>query len=186
MDSTAILLRTTRGDLWHHDTEWTNLDDTELESLAQKARNATRSLEAELQKRHGKTSDIPLDLINNCETRLQSCLEHIKIHGCLDRRAAKCFELAVRILTIKQTGRREKDYQHFLNNIIRQCGPGLSLLCAAGFGKYNIAGMNRQARTSLVNYVKRKRASFCCSELDDIAIQYGPAFSLGVRYTSFI
>ena len=186
MDSTAILLHTTRGDFWHHDIELTNFDDTELESLAQKARNATRSLEAELQKRHSTTPDTPLDLINNCEKRLQSCLQHIKIHGRLDRRAAKCVELAVSTLTTEQTGRREKEYRDFLNDILRQCGPGLSLLCAAGFGKYNIVGMNKQARTSLVNYVKSKRASFSCPEVDNMAIQYGLPLDIGARYTSFM
>lgn len=186
MDSTAILLHTTRGGSWHHDTDLTNFSDTELESLAEKARNTIQSLEAELQKRHSTTPSTPLDLVNKWNKRFQSCLKHIKTHDRLDKRAANCVELAVSILSTEQTGRREKVYQDFLNDILRQCGPGLAVLCAAGFGKYNIAGMNRQTRTGLVDYVKSKRASFCCPELDSIVIQYGLPLGIGAQYKSIL
>ena len=124
--------------------------------------------------------------VNDWEKRFQSCLRYIKSHGRLDKKAARCVELAVSILSNELTGRREKDYRDFLNDVLRQCGPGLALLCAASFGKYNIAEMNKQNRTNLIDYVKSKQAAFGCPQLDSMVIQYGVPPGIGAQEQSIL
>ena len=172
MDSTSIVFRTTHGDFCPSTLELDGLSDPELEALVQQTRDATLSVEAELEKRHSAIFVAPSNLINDCENKLQKTLQNFKILGRLDARAAKSVELAVSVLTNKQTVRGSKVYQAFLNDIVRYCGRGLALLCAASFGKHNIIGMNATSRTSLVYHLKSKKASLSSPDLDSLATQY--------------
>lgn len=122
---------------------------------------------------------MPSNLINEYETKLQMSLQQIKILSRLNPRAAKSVELAVSILTNEQTARGLKIYQDFLNDIKRQCGGGLALLCAASLGKQNITAMNMLARTSLVIHLTNKKASFCSPELDSLVKQLGLSVNTG-------
>ena len=172
MDSTKKNFCTTHGEFCPPGIDLKELSDSELEALYQKTRDATLSLEAELEKRHSPTVAAPSNLINEYETKLRTSLQQIKSLGRLDPRAAKSVELAVSILMNEQTARGSKIYQDFLNDIKRQCGGGLALLCAASLGKQNITAMNIPTRTSLVNHVTSKKASFCSPELDNLVTQY--------------
>ena len=172
MDSTSIVFRTTHGDFCPSTIEFDGLSDPELEALVQQTRDATLSVEAELEKRCSAILVAPSNLINDCENKLQKALQNFKILGRLDARAAKSVELAVSVLTNKQTVRGSKVYQDFLNDIVRHCGRGLALLCAASFGKHNIIGMNAKLRTSLVYHLKSKKASLSSPDLDSLATQY--------------
>ena len=172
MDSTSIVFRTTQGDVCPSTIEFDGFSDPELEALVQQTRDATLSLEVELEKRHSAILVAPSNLINDCENKLQKSLQNFKILGRLDARAAKSVQLAVSILTNEQTVRGSKVYQDFLNDIICHCGRGLALLCAASFGKHNIIGMNAQSRTSLVHHLKSKKASLSSPALDSLAIRY--------------
>lgn len=170
--STSIVFRTTHGDTYPSTREIDGLSDPELEALLQQTRDAILALEVELEKRHSAILVAPSNLVNDCENKLQKSLQNFKILGRLDARAAKSVELAISVLTNEQTVRGSKVYQDFLNDIIRQCGRGLALLCAASLGKHNIIGMNAQSRTSLVYYLKSKKASLSSSDLDSLATQY--------------
>ena len=109
-------------------------------------------------------------MINNYKNKLQKTLQNFKILGRLDARAAKSVELAISVLTNKQTVRGSKVYQDFLNNIVRYCGRRLALLYTTSFGKHNIIGINARSRTSLVYYLKSKKASLSSPDLDSLAI----------------
>lgn len=186
MDSIGILLRTPTGDLWPHDADLTKLSHIELEEVVRKARDATLLLEAELATRGSTIPAIPSDLIRECDTKLQSSLRHIRTHGCLSGRAANSVELAVSTLTSEQTDYRGEAYKQFLNDIIRHCGHEVSLLCAAGIGKFKIVGMNIETRTSLVQYIKRQRATFRCPELDKLVTQHWLPVDTGSRRISYM
>ena len=172
MDSATIVFRTTHGDFCLDSMDFNGLGNPELEALVQKTRDATMSLEIELEKRHSAILVAPSNLINDCENKLQTTLQSFKILGRLDARAAKSVELAASVLTSEQTVRGSRIYQDFLNDIIRHCGRGLALLCAASFGKHKIIGMNAQSRTSLVYHLKSKKTSLYSPALDSLATQY--------------
>ncbi len=172
MDSTSIVFRTTRGDFYPSTLEFDGLGDPELEALVQQTRDATLSLEVELEKRHSAILVAPSNLINDCEGKLQKTLQNFKILGRFDARAAKSVELAVSVLANEQTVRGSKVYQDFLNDIIRHCSYGLALLCAASLGKHNVIGMNAQSRTSLVYHLKSKKVSLSSPALDSLVTQY--------------
>ncbi len=171
MESIGILLRTTRGDFRPCDVDLANFNNPELEAIFQEARGATFSLEAELANRHSKTPAVPLPF-PEFETRVRSRLKQIQVDGRLSARDANSVKHAVSILTTEQTDLRVGLYKQFLNDTIRHCGHGVSLLCAAGIGSSRIRDMNSQARTNLVQYFKSKRASLDCQELDDFVMQH--------------
>ena len=43
-------------------------------------------------------------------------------------------------------------YRSFLRNVLRPCGRGLALLCAASLGKQRVVHLTEKNRTSLVGY----------------------------------
>ena len=103
--------------------------DAELEILVDQGCMAALSLEAELEKRQLQNqSDV-------CGKKLHVCAKTFEILGRLDDRAAKHVGIAVNIMKSSQSVRAFKLYQQFLYDVLRHCGPGLVLLCAASLGK---------------------------------------------------
>lgn len=171
MDSIGVLLRTTRGGFRPCDVDLTDFSNLEVEEMLQKARGTTFSLEAELANRHSKTPAVSLGF-PELETRVRYSLNQIQVDGRLSARAANSVKHAVGILTTEQTEPRGRLYKQFLNDTIRHCGHGVSLLCAAGIGSAKIRDMNSQARTNLVQCFKSKRATLDCQKLDDFVMQH--------------
>lgn len=184
MDSTSIVFHTTQKNICPFTIEIDGLSDPELKALLQQTRNTTLLLEVKLEKRHSAILVAPSNLINNCENKLQKSLQNFKIIDRFNAKAAKSIELAISVFTNKQTVRGSKIYQDFLNDIIRQCGRGLALLYAASLGKHNIIGMNAQSRTSLVYYLKSKKASLSSPDLDSLATQYKLPPEIGTTRSS--
>ncbi|KAG8529801.1 uncharacterized protein KY384_005282 [Bacidia gigantensis] len=184
MDSTSIILRTAEGDFCPPKIDYGEISEAQLEALVQKTRDATLELEAELEKRHNATSAAPSNLIKECENKLHNCLQYLKIHGRLDARSAKSVELAVSLLPTKQTVRGARVYRDFLNDVIRHCGHGLALLCAASLGKQNIVAMNAQARTSLISHIRSKKVSLYSPDLETLAKQHNLPIGTGTELGS--
>ena len=184
-DSTSLLFHTAQGDFCPTTIVYEELSYPELETLVQKTRDATLKLEAELEKRQSATLVNPLKPIKEYVNKLRISLESIKTIRRLDSREAKSIEIALSELMTEQTIRGAKIYQDFLKDIIRHCGPGLALLCAASLGKWKIAHMNAQTRTDLVHYLTSMKASFYSSDLDTLATEYKFPFEIGTPYTFY-
>lgn len=186
MDSTSIIFRIAQGDFCPPNIDHGGISESQLEALVQKTRDATLVLEAELEKRHNATFAAPSNLIKEYENKLHNSIQNLKIHGRLDARSAKSVELAISVLPTEQTVRSSRIYRDFLNSVIRHCGHGLALLCAASLGKQNIVAMNAEARTSLISHIKSKKASLYSPDLETLAKQHNLPVGTGTLYISYI
>ena len=96
-------------DVLLNETELRSLSDVDLESLASKTRSITErsklSFTTATTQRDSPASDLTSEFGGK---KFHSCLQRIRTYGRLDKRAAKCIELAVKILTTEQTGRYER------------------------------------------------------------------------------
>lgn len=172
MESPYIIFRTAAGDYHPSNNGHEKLTDFELESLLQGSRDTVLLFEAALKKRQIATNPELPDTINECCTKLQKSLTNLKILGRFDSRDTQSVKLAAATLGTTQENRNSKVYQVFLSDILRHCGRGLAMLCAASIGKYKMVALNTQDRTSFVYYIKNNKARLDSPILDILAVEF--------------
>jgi hypothetical protein len=149
-----------------------SVTDTELEILVQQGRMAVLSLEAEIEKRQLQKSPHQSEEADVCGKKLHDCAKTFEILGRLDDRASKHVDIAVNIMKSSQSVRAFKLYQQFLYDVLRHCGSGLVLLCAASLGKQRVANLTITERVSLLDYVKAKNTSLDSPNLRKLANEH--------------
>ena len=170
MEAPCVLLRTKEVGYFTCQNGYQGVSVPELETLLEQARETVRSLEVELEQRQvtAKQSNV----ITQCSEKLQTCIGNLKILERLDKRAAGLVITATKILTTQQTSRESRVYQTFLGDVLRQCGRGMALLCAAGLGKQRVTTLSSRDRIQLVHYLKSNKAIFKSPILDLLAEKY--------------
>ncbi|KAL9125675.1 MAG: hypothetical protein Q9217_005159 [Psora testacea] len=171
-NSIDLYFRKAQGDFCLPDTNCQGLSEAELNELLVKCRSITVKLESELNKRQGAIVAGRSDHIEKYKVKIQTDAENLKILRRLGKREVKKVEGAIVVLNAEQGGRDSRVYKEFLEDIIRNCGSGLALLCAASLGKENVVNMNMPARTSILAHVKRNLTSLNSPALDALAAQY--------------
>ena len=106
-----------------------------------------------------------------CE-KLHKDTASIKILERLPGRGPVLVKTTNNILTASHTDRDSKVYQTFLRDVLRQCGRGLTLLCAGSLGKQRIVHLTEKDRTSLIGYVKDNKAGLHHAALESLATAY--------------
>ena len=172
MDSTSILFRTTRGDILPTHANYKELDNLELEALLHSIRDASASLEAELQRRQGSTTAVLPDLFKDYGNKLDATVRVIRHLNRLESRQARLVESAASFLKAEPTTHSARVYREFLIDVTRLCGRGLALLCAASLGKNKVATLTTQMRASFVGYVQSRKEFLDTPILGTLAEQY--------------
>ena len=158
----------------------------DLEILLRQSRKATVSLEGELMNRqHERTSDQQGELGRCCQ-RLHDTSRELSVRERLDGRSVKQVDDAFEILNTSQTASSSKSYQAFLNDILRHCGPGLVLLCAASCGKKRIVSLGYKDRVSLLAYMRDAQLSLDSSVSKTLAKEYRIPSSDGAYIVSCV
>jgi len=172
MELPCVVLRTKDRDYFLCVDGYGGVINSELETLLQQSREVVLSLEKELEQRKvAMNLDSPNGISECCE-KIQKSVASLKILGRLDDRAAKLVDAAVETMTTPQTVRASKVYQTFLHDILRHCGRGLVLLCAASLGRQRVITLNSQGRIQLVHYVKNHKTTLDSSTLDSLATEF--------------
>ncbi len=178
MDAPYITFYTPTKREFRHTAGYDEVTITELELLLRQGREAVVSLEGELMKRQpARTIDQSAN-VSECCQRLHNAGRELGVVEHLEGRAIKQVDDAVNILTSLQTSPSSKTYQSFLYDVLRHCGEGLVLLCAASLGKKRVVDLGSKDRVSLLAYLRATQISLDVPILKPLAQEYGiPSFT---------
>lgn len=182
----CVALRTKERDYFPFHQGYEGITNSEIETLLEQGRGTVRSLEVELEKRHIATKLESSSGVSECKEKLRKSSGDFKILGRLDNRAAGLAVAAVETLATKQTNRGSEIYQTFLGDILRHCGRGLVLLCAASLGKQRVVSLNSRDRIELVRYLKSSKTAFESPVLDLLAEEYQIPGEDGVLCSAYV
>jgi hypothetical protein len=172
MSLPCVVLQTDRKSCFSFENGYEGITILELQTLLKLGRETVRSLEAELEKRGVVARLETSNKVKDCADKLRRTVEIIKTLERLETRGPGLVNTAVQVLETKQTSRDSKIYQAFLRDILHHCGPGTTLLCAAGLGKQRIISLNAPERTELVQYIKSHKTALESPILDKLALEY--------------
>ncbi|KAM5458511.1 hypothetical protein MaudCBS49596_000425 [Microsporum audouinii] len=119
-----------------------------------------------------KTRATP-DKLDACYQKISETSRAIRTLERLTGRGPALVNAAIGILTSSPSQRDETVYQLFLRDVLRLCGRGLTLLCAASLGKQRVSALSEDQRTHLVRHLKHNRDSLECDCLETIAEEHG-------------
>ncbi len=172
MELPCVVLRTKDRDYFLCIDGYGGVINSELETLLQQSREVVLSLEKELEQRQVTTDLASPKGISECCEKIQKSVASLKVLERLDDRATKLITAAVETMTTQQTVHASKVYQMFLHDILRHCGRGLVLLCAASLGRQRVIKLNSRDRTQLVHYIKNHKTTLDSSTLDSLATNF--------------
>ncbi|KAF4949720.1 hypothetical protein FSARC_13413 [Fusarium sarcochroum] len=144
----------------------------ELHELLQLGREMVVSIEVELKER-GSLATLP-PAAKFCIEKIQANMASLKS---LQRLHGKAGLAPLAADTLKNVGvregRRERIYKQFLEDLQKQCGAGMVILCSSSLGKRRIVELNRMDRTALLGYLKSNLKAFESTILDEQAVTLG-------------
>jgi hypothetical protein len=144
----------------------------ELHELLQLGRQIVLSIEVELKKRGSLTTLTPA--VKVCIERIKANMASLKTLRRLHDTAGLAPLAADTLKNVGvREGRRERIYKQFLQDLQKQCGAGMVILCSSSLGKRRIVDLNRMDRMALLGYLKSNLKAFESTILDEQAVTLG-------------
>ncbi|EGP82407.1 uncharacterized protein MYCGRDRAFT_51599 [Zymoseptoria tritici IPO323] len=172
MASTYITLHTESGHAFRWTDDYDGASIVDLQSFLRQIHEAAASIEGELMKRQPeRLSTIPGE-VGKCCKRLHNTARELDVRERLDSKAMKHANDAVDILLTSRTNVQSRPYQEFLYDILYHCGPSVTLLCAASFGRKKIIDLGKHGRISLLEYVRSIRRLLETPTLEELANEH--------------
>lgn len=181
MEYPCVLFRTPDERQISNLKDLTRLTTSQLETILRQSHTAVGLLEAELERRSvtaPTASRSALRFTSRLEgfyVKLRETAKLIRDRRRLTSRLEENIQKCLQILNGAKGDYWSKRYKHFSNDLLSSCSPfarGLLLLCAASFGKHNIAVLSQGDVTKLLDHIRDNMNSLHSPALELLTASY--------------